>query len=177
MRKTFLTVLLFASPVFAQDDSATARAAAGCGTDQVKFDVKTDKNQHPAPQPESGKALVYVFEHQKRDPDVIYLKSETIKIGLDGSWVGANHGQSYFFFPADPGDHRLCAHWQFAPMKYFKVGSAVSFTAEAAHVYHFRTVVDVRSKYEASVKLESLDPAEAQLLVSSSALSTSHPKK
>ncbi|MFY9531896.1 MAG: hypothetical protein WAR24_23580 [Candidatus Acidiferrales bacterium] len=39
-----LLLLLLASPVFAQDQAAVARAAAGCGPDQVEFDVKTDKN-------------------------------------------------------------------------------------------------------------------------------------
>jgi hypothetical protein len=177
MMKTILAVLLFASPVFAQDDAAAARAAAGCGPDQIKFDVKTDKNQHPAAQPELGKALIYVFEFQKRDPNVNYFGSETTKVGLDGSWVGANHGQSYFFFPVDPGDHHLCANWQSLVKKYSKLGSAVSFNAEAGKVYYFRASVDVRAKYEPSVKLEPLDPAEAQFLISSSALSVSHPKK
>src|ERR1700719_2123867 len=47
MMKTIIIMFLFAPPLFAQDDSVAARAAAGCGSDQVNFDVKSDKKQHP----------------------------------------------------------------------------------------------------------------------------------
>jgi hypothetical protein len=173
----FLAV--FASAVFAQDDAAAARAAAGCGPAQVQFDVKTDKTQHPSPQPESGKALVYVFEVQLRDRDINYLGlSVTTKIGLDGGWVGANHGESYFYFSVDAGDHRLCAIWQSSLERYSRNASAISLTAEAGKVYYFRTIVDQRKEqHQPVVKLEPLDPAEGQILVAASAFSTSHPKK
>jgi hypothetical protein len=62
---------LLTLPVFAQDRAAAARAAAGCGPDKVQFDVKTDKQQHSESQPEGGKALVYVFENEKRDRDAL----------------------------------------------------------------------------------------------------------
>jgi hypothetical protein len=175
MMRTILAgifLVAFASPLFAQDDAAAARAAAGCGPAQVNFEVKTDMKQHPAAQPETGKALVYVFEFDKREPNIAYFSSETTKIGLDGSWVGANHGQSYFFFPVDPGDHRLCANWQSRLKKYSRLGSAVSFKAEAGNVYYFRAMVDVRTKYEPTVKLELLDSAEGQFLISASSFST-----
>lgn len=96
----FLAV--FASPLFAQDDAAAARAAAGCGPDSIKFEVKTDKNQHPAPQAEPTKALVYVFQDVHQD-NGLNIGTATTRLGLDGAWVGAIHGKSYFFFSAEPG--------------------------------------------------------------------------
>src|ERR1019366_9119074 len=30
------------------------------------------------------------------------------KVGLDGAWVGANQGSSYFFFATTSGEHHLC---------------------------------------------------------------------
>jgi hypothetical protein len=61
MLRTALVVLLFASPALAQDSAANALAAAGCGANEVHFDVKTNKKQHPTAQPDAGKALVYVI--------------------------------------------------------------------------------------------------------------------
>lgn len=56
--KTFLVIVLLAAPLFAQDQAAAARTAAGCGPNEIKFTVKTDKDQHPMAQPEAGKAIV-----------------------------------------------------------------------------------------------------------------------
>ena len=173
----FLFLLLFAAPVWAQDQAA-ALAAGGCGPDKVKFDVKTDKKQHPTPQPEPGKALVYVVEVEKVDPGLsIDGLHTTTRIGLDGQWVGANHGKSYFFFPVDPGNHNLCANWQSSLGRYSKLASAVTLSAEAGQVYYFRTSVEEKSDRQPGLWLEALDPAEGQLQVGSSSFSTSHPKK
>jgi hypothetical protein len=54
MLRTALLALLLASPALAQDSAAHALAAAGCGTNEVHFDVKTDKKQHPTAQPDAG---------------------------------------------------------------------------------------------------------------------------
>ena len=59
--KILFTIVLFVAPLFAQDQVAVARAAAGCGPSEVRFTVKTDKDQHPMAQPEAGKAIVYVL--------------------------------------------------------------------------------------------------------------------
>ena len=61
MTRILLGVLLFAMPMIAhgQDaqDAAALAHAAGCGANEVEFNVKTDKNQHPTPLPEAGKAV------------------------------------------------------------------------------------------------------------------------
>jgi hypothetical protein len=180
MTKLVLGILLFAIPVVAHpqktQDAATLARAAGCGPNEVEFNVKTEKNQHPTPQPEAGKALVYVFDTIKLDPGPT-IGTVTLRIGLDGSWVGANHGDSYFYFPVEPGDHRICAQWQSSFGILSKLASAASLTAEAGQVYYFRAIADARSHERGAVRLEALDPAEALLLTASSAFSTSHPKK
>jgi hypothetical protein len=179
MKETPVILLLafLASPAFAQDDAAAARTAAGCGSAQVAFNVKTDKKQHPVGQPEAGKALVYIFQHERRDADVSYIGSPTTRVGVDGNWVGANRGSSYFFFSVDPGDHNLCANLQWILKRFSKVGSAANFSAEAERVYYFRVTIEERIKREAALYLEPIDSAEGQFLVSSSSLSTSRPKK
>jgi Protein of unknown function (DUF2846) len=180
VRKILLGVFLFAlmaAPGFAQDEAAAARAAAGCGPNDVNFDVKVNKKQHPAPAPEPGKALVYVFEQEKTDPGALKILAVTVRVGLDGSWVGANHGGSYFYFPVEPGEHSVCAAWQSTLSMFSKLGAAASLTAEPGQSYYFRISVDERDNRQKSVRLDPVDPAERQLLIGSCGLSTSHPKK
>jgi hypothetical protein len=165
----FLAV--FASPGFAQEQAAAVSARGGCGPSEAQFDVKTDRKQHPVAAPDAGKALVYVFEDIERGP--------TMRVGLDGAWIGANKGKSYFFFPVDPGDHQVCTNWQTRTFKETskRIGSAMTVKAEAGKVYYLRTQVYERSEQDHNVKLEPVETAEGQFLISASAFSTFHPKK
>jgi hypothetical protein len=169
--KTVLIFLLLGSPVLAQDPSTAAPAGGGCGSNDVQFDVVTNRNQHTVAQPEPGKALIYVVEDIERGP--------TMRVGLDGAWVGANKGRSYFFFSVEPGDHHVCTNWQSGVFKKtaMRIGSAITLTAEAGKVYYLRTQVYERSESDRTVKLEPVEAAEGQFLISSSFFSTSHPKK
>jgi hypothetical protein len=167
----------FTWPVFAQDQAASARAAAGCGPDRVQFDVKTDKKQHSEARPEAGKALVYVFEEERQDPGSLPIFAATTRIGLDGQWVGANHGKSYFYFSIDPGEHNLCANWQSSLRLFSKLASAASLTAQTGKVYYFETTIEERNRNKPAVKIEAIDPAEGKLLLASASLSNSRPKK
>src|SRR5262249_2204688 len=159
------------SPVFAQDPSASASSSGGCGPNEGQYDVTTDKKNHPAAQPDSGKALVYVIEDIERGP--------TMRVGLDGTWVGANKGKSYFFFSVDPGNDQLCTKWQSGVFKKTaeRIGSATIVKAEAGKVYYFRIQVYERSERDSTVKLEPVEAAEGQFLVSSSWYSISRAKK
>jgi hypothetical protein len=58
------------------------------------------------------------------------------------------------------------------------LGSALSFTAEAGKTYYFTVsiVAENTPNREPRLKLEELDPAEAQLRISASSLSTSRQK-
>jgi len=169
--------LVIAVPSFAQDQATAARTAAGCGADNVQFDVKTDKSQHPQGQVAAGKALVYVFEAERSDAGALKIGAVTTRIGLDGQWVGANHGNTYFYFLVDPGVHNLCANWQSTFGRFSKLASAVSLMAETGQVYYFQTKVDERTHDNPSVWMEAVDPAEAKLLIASASLSNFHPKK
>ncbi len=55
-------LLSFATTALAQTSPVEQAAAPGCGKDDVKFDVKTDKSQHPFAKPDPGKALVYLLQ-------------------------------------------------------------------------------------------------------------------
>jgi Protein of unknown function (DUF2846) len=161
-----LIIFLVATPAFAQDQAAVARAAAGCGPSQEMFDVKTDDTKHPVAQPEEGKALVYFF--------VDFVTAPTMRVGVDGKWVGANNGKSYFFFPVEPGDHNVCAEWQSGTFKKTseRIGEAMELTTEAGKTYYLRLIFAYQR-----MSLELEDGAEGHFLIGSSLYATSQPKK
>jgi hypothetical protein len=178
MVRTALIALLFASPAFAQDSTASLSAAAGCGANEIHFDVKTDKKQHPTTQPDAGKALVYVIGAAWSDYAAVHIGTPPTRFGIDGTWVGANGYRSYFYFPVEPGDHRLCTGVQSKFDRVVKSSlAATSFTAEAGKTYYFRTKTPIDAGSLRTIKLVPVDPAEAQLLLAHTAFSTFHPKK
>lgn len=73
-----------------------------CGP-KVGHSVKTDKKQHPTPEPPADKALIYVIR-----PTMMGNKIQT-KLAVDGQWVGINRGNNYFFFTLPPGEHYFCS--------------------------------------------------------------------
>jgi hypothetical protein len=165
------TTVLGTSQAFAQVQAATARTAAGCGPSQVQFDVKLDDTLHVLAQPEAGKAIVYVFEDDFTGP--------TMRIGVDGSWAGATNGKSFIYFSIAPGEHNVCTEWQSNVFKKTseRVGGAISLNLEAGKVYYLRMTFEEVTKASGRIKLDLTDNAEGQFLLSSSALSNSHPKK
>lgn len=172
--KTVLLFFLFACPAFAQTDIGIA-TAPGCGPSGQTFSVKTNKNQHPFAQPDAGKALVYFIQD---DSQFNASGKPTVRAGLDGAWVGATHGNSYFYFPVDPGEHHLCASWQGKFQQAYV--AADHFRAEAGEIYFFR-VVDTWSWPKGSslvmtTDLKRVNRDEGQLLASRFPLSTSRAK-
>src|SRR4029077_11715663 len=96
-----LTIALLAITMFpAGKVFAATNLPASCGPDKERFDVTTDKEKHPTGTPQAGKALVYVIGE-----GIKAISQETVRVGLDGAWIGANRGASYFFFSVDPGEH------------------------------------------------------------------------
>lgn len=59
---------------------ATATGPRG-GTDKVKFDVKTDRSQHPLAKPEPGKTVVSFLQD---DSHFLSVPKPTTPFGLDG---------------------------------------------------------------------------------------------
>jgi hypothetical protein len=97
-------------------------------------------------------------------------------VGLDGAWVGANQGSSYFFFTAEPGEHHLCVNWQSWIGFKSRAFAMANFTAEPGGVYYFRSrVIFTRQDY--IFDLDPLNSDQGKFLVASSAFSVSHPKK
>jgi hypothetical protein len=176
--KTVLAIFLlsFATASLAQTAPVEQTAAPGCGKDDVKFDVKTEKSQHPFAKPDPGKPLVYFLQD---DTDFLSNPRPTTRFSLDGSWIGATHSSSYFYVSVDPGEHHLCAGWQsFVGLTAGQKSAAARFNADAGGIYFFVVRNHAMQEREpAGMKLRTLDPDEAQLLMSKYAFSTSRAKK
>ena len=145
---------------------AATKLPASCGPDEERFDVKTDKNQPPAGTLEAGKALVYLIGDGN---------GVTLRIGLNGAWIGADRGASYFFFPVDAGEHHLCANWQSSLGRFSKQVSLNKFTAEAGKIYYFRVRLDTSVGNSDSLSWLDLEPVnsdEGEYLVSVLAFSS-----
>jgi hypothetical protein len=76
--KTIAAIVLLSCCALSQDKRAVSKAEVGCGPQDVKFEVKSDESQHPAPTPEDGKALIYFVADGHL----------TSIFGFDEKWVG-----------------------------------------------------------------------------------------
>ncbi|MGC1617859.1 MAG: hypothetical protein WA765_05165 [Candidatus Acidiferrum sp.] len=174
--KRALLFFLLAAPAFAQNTPTDIAMTPACGPDNFKFAVKTGKTQRTSIQPDEGKALVILVED---DSEFGSHPKPTTRMGLDGNWIGATHGNSYFSLSIDPGVHHLCASWQTSAILGQGHKTAVAhFTAQAGGVYYFRVkntfAHDVGT---AVISLKPLDSDEGLLLTSSYSLNTFHPQK
>jgi hypothetical protein len=178
MKAAAVFLCLFVS-AFAQQtkqpsqEPAQNRVAASCGPAYLDYKVNLDRSQHGPMPTQSGKALVY-FIHQAGLPNESRIAYPTTKYGLDGKWVGANHGDSWFAVAVDPGEHHICTVLQssiFRPR--VELGQ---FTAEAGKSYYFRTQL-VTSGSVDLLELEPIGSDEAGYLYSEYPLATATAKK
>ena len=169
--KLLLAVIALTSCAFAGDACALASA---CGPDSARFDVKVSERATPVANNDAAKARVYVFA------DGV----QTIRIGLDGAWVGAAEARSWVSFLTEPGEHHLCVDWQpsiartgsgFSPAEYI---SLANFTAEAGKVYYFRARGIILPGHGiVSFGLEATNSDEGQFLIASYAPCDFHLRK
>jgi hypothetical protein len=177
MLKLLIAALLLGIPICAQAQSSQDQSVGGCGSSKDGWDVSTVKQQPPAPTPESGKALVYVVQTMVDAPPIGGNKATT-RLGMDGTWIGANHGNSYFYFSVDPGPHSLCTDWQSVLYTRSGLVSAADLNARAGKTYYFRiSVRDVTNYRNGDVEIEPIARSEANLLLRNSEFASSHPKK
>jgi len=167
--KTIAAVLLLSCYALGQNKTAVTAAEAACGPHDVNFEVKADASQHPTPTPENGTALVYVVQED----------GITGRLGVDGKWVGANRGRTYFFVPIDPGEHHLCATARgIGPALRYPRVALRQLRAEAGMTYYLvpQVVGELVYAIDAKFDLIQVDPDQGKALVARAKFSTCHPK-
>jgi len=180
--KTALVVMLFVASAFAQTPanakSPITDAEAACGPNDVKFDTQKASPQSPV-QAKAGKSVVYVVE--VFDKVVGEISRPTLRVGLDGTWMGADKGNSYLSFSVDPGEHHLCTNWQSHWKRFSNQAAFTSLTADAGKTYYFRVRITEHGGSTGasnfSLDLEPVNGDEGKYLVASTNLSDSHAKK
>lgn len=156
-----------------------------CGDDKIQFDVTTQKKP-PAPAPPgAGKAQIILIEVLDRNLGCWTCGTPTSRFGVDGAWVGANQGNSYFVMDLAPGEHHVCTDWQsaFGTLKK-KIGMA-DFTAEAGKTYYFVVRMKLKAyngsdsggEVDRDLTFAQVGDDEGKFRMRSSALATSAPRK
>ena len=116
-----------------------------CGDDKTQIDVKTQKNQPVPSAPEEGKAQIIFIEAMDKNLACWSCGTPSSRFGIDGAWVGATKGDSYFTVTVSPGEHHLCADWQSAFGRLKKMVGMADFVAEAGKTYYFEAKVRIKA--------------------------------
>lgn len=168
-----LAVIMLILPPLGQNkdksDKSSATMEKACGPEKTQFEVKRSKGQHPLP-PEPGKARVYFIQDLGKTTCVDCV---TVRIGVDGEWIGANQRNSYFSVSMEPGEHHLCAIPQ--PSYLHELVGLVHFTAEAGKTYYFRERM-FGEQNEAVFDFDPIDSDQAEYFIDTYPVSVSFPK-
>ncbi|MGO4879973.1 MAG: hypothetical protein ACLP59_04020 [Bryobacteraceae bacterium] len=173
--KPSLALLLFASTALLADTAASPPVKSACGPDQIAFNVKSGGVGQTTPNPAPGKALVNVIEEFYRPPNE--LGAPTVRVGVDGSWIGANRGTSHLSFAVEPGDRHFCVDWQSPPRGLPPMVGATSLTAEAGKTYYFRARILEHPGPYWTLSFELLNNDEGRELAARTPRSESTPKQ
>jgi hypothetical protein len=169
MRMVVFAVLFLTASALAQNLPANPTAACGAQTESVK--VKLDESQHTLLQADTGKARIYFIHDAGTNWTAGY---PTVKLAVDGTWVGANHGNSYFSVSLDPGEHHMCATLQSSLVA--QRMELTHLTAAAETVYYYRTRL-ILSRGVELLELDPIDSDQARYLIASFPLSVSNFRK
>jgi hypothetical protein len=101
-------IAFFVTLASASAQNTSGSLPAACGPIDASFNVRLDESQRALAQPEPGKALIYFIYDSGAASDV-FPPTEPMMLGIDGVWVGANRGNSYFAVSVSPGEHHMCA--------------------------------------------------------------------
>ena len=133
-----------------------------CPSADLKYETKTDKSQHPTPEPSTGKALVYILR------PTMFGNAIQTKLAVDAQWVGVNRGHNYFFLELEPGEHFFCSKAENR--------SVLGLTLEANKTYYLEQKVKM-GLMKARNKLAMLKDEEGKKKLADCHLNTWQAKK
>ncbi len=149
-----------------------------CGPVKPAIRIQTSKHNHP-PIPLAPGAATLVFV--QRIPVCLGCSADRVgvtRIGMDGSWVGGNKGNSYFAVTVAPGEHHVCAYWDTFELSGEDKLWLTDVTAQPGHTYYYKVeVLPDWQQRQPMLRLKALQPDEANLLISGSSFATVEHKK
>jgi len=185
MNSRLVAPLLCSSLLLAVQGCARTILPDACGDDSIKFDVSTKSGQSAPVPPEAGKAQIVFIETSSKPRGGCFAMftscDATARFGVDGSWVGATRGNSYFTLPVDPGVHHLC-------VTLGKDIGVEALSVEAGKVYYYQanfnvdttkygTPQDPNLQIKKTGRFSLLSEDEGKFRVKASALSIFKPNK
>lgn len=173
-----IILLCLSAPAFAQQSQRFGHQPppqvplpSTCGPDAQSFNVRLDDAGPSLIPPESGRAIVYFIQD---DGSGIGGGSPKMRYAVDGSWAGANQGESWFAVVVAPGEHHLCATLQ---SSWLAPGAELAhLTAKSGNSYFFRTRL-FTSQTTSLLEFEPVDSDEAGYLISLYPTAIATPKK
>jgi hypothetical protein len=133
-----------------------------CGPKGAKSTARTDKKNHPTPEPPPDMGLVYVVR-----PTMMGNKVQT-KLGVGGRWLGVNRGNNYFYITLPPGEHYVCSQAENRHV--------ITLTVEAGKTYYLQQRITM-GFMKARTRLEVLDEEEGVKALARTHLSVSEDRQ
>jgi hypothetical protein len=169
--KAALLVFALATVAWAQNPNTFP---SPCGPSKIAFMVSQQSIPPDLAPPPAGKAPV-VFIHDTGAADTPQRSAyPTSKYALDGAWVGANHGSSWFAVAIASGEHHVCTDLQTSILG--RRTELAHFTATAGQTYYFRTRLLI-TRYDELLELEPIDSDQGAYLTKIYSLSVATAKK
>ncbi len=168
-----MVAFLFSVPFVLVCELRAATLPNACGDDKIKVEVAVQK---PSSAPPAANATTARLVFVQRLGEACIGCSIT-RVGLDGTWIGANKGSSFFSVTTAPGEHHVCAFWEAPLAKIENRIGLTDFEAIAGQIYYFE--IEVGSRGTAEVPVMRLRPISADMgafLVSRSKQSVATPK-
>lgn len=165
-------------------------AEAACGDSHVRFKVRRIKGPSDVSAPSPGSARVVVLESGLGYADEYFVPkgksrprnykklpqafTPTVRLGMDGQWMGALRGNDFITFTAPPGEHHLCV--QFQNPGNAGTGSTLPITflsamkADAGQTYYFQiTYMMIQGNFgNPGLELQPLPEYAGRLILSRS---------
>lgn len=157
----------------AQVSAKTAPATvAACGVMSQNFKVHSGAARRSAGEVPEGKAMIYLVE----DIVPIPLNAPTLRVGMDGKWVGATRSHTYLGLVVDPGVHHLCVSAQGFTIQTLEDGITLHrLEAQAGKTYYVR-MRETTSRNPSLDFVDMVDEDEGQLLLQTSVPAVWHAK-
>uniref|UniRef100_A0A7V4XUF6 Lipoprotein n=1 Tax=Acidobacterium capsulatum TaxID=33075 RepID=A0A7V4XUF6_9BACT len=94
-----------------------------------------------------------------------------VRVGLDGKWIGANRGNSWFAATVRPGEQHVCVAWNAPFVRLTNRIHLTDLNAEPGKTYYLETTA-LTGKYQVNrVLLSKTTRDEADFLISNSKMS------
>ncbi|HTV82154.1 MAG TPA: hypothetical protein VME18_05850 [Acidobacteriaceae bacterium] len=161
--RVFCICLLVVTSAAAQDTPAVKQAEAACGSFRQSFRVDTSGAANVLAPAQAGKVQVYVIEDW--DPiDGGRINRPTVRVGMDGHWMGATQSDSYLYFSADPGQHHLCVNWKSGAGTVKNLVALFELDAKPDQTCYFRAGFTRVEGIDFTLRFAPLNSDEARLL-------------